>query len=569
MQSARTEPLSGVARDVAELIRALTAAPASQRPTAVDAVARLRWIHDTPRRRLRRAAIAALLLAATAGTAKYTIDLRRERTAAVLAREDADRRRAQAEDLIGFMVGDLRDKLAKAGRLELLQDVGAKAMAYFASVPTESLTGEELSRRVQTVYQIGAVRQARGDLKGAIESFRESLALAEGLSARDPSSADWQLRLAYAHFYLADALRFEGELDEALQHLEAYRTIAQRLVVRDPSNAAWQLELSYAEGGVAFIEESKGDFGAARSSLEHALAIKEQLARASPGNPERQQDLGVAHNRLGVVLDRMGEGDLALQHYLADLQIREALVARDPKDQSIKESLWVAISYVSRAYEDRGELQRALSYARRGFDVTSALAAVDPTNADWQGDVGLAENRLAGILRWTGAGSEAEGRYRNAEKIFSGLVQKSPASSFLRRSLAFAALGTGWVALDRGEPAAAASQARAAAAAFAPVAGRGDDSEGAMLAAEIHLLRASAAARASDRPTASSELDAALSTSSTAIADRRTLAVRARTLLAMGRVDEARPIVHHLLATGYRHPALVTLWRAHGGAIPQ
>jgi len=206
---------------------------------------------------------------------------------------------------------------------------------------------------------------------------------------------------------------------------------------------------------------------------------------------------------------------------------------------------------------------------RVGFDVTSALAAVDPTNADWQGDVGLAENRLAGILRWTGAGSEAEGRYRNAEKIFSGLVQKSPASSFLRRSLAFAALGTGWVALDRGEPAAAASQARAAAAAFAPVAGRGDDAEGAMLAAEIHLLRASAADRASDRATASSELDAALSTSSTAIADRRTLAVRARTLLAMGRVDEARPIVHHLLATGYRHPALVTLWRAHGGAIPQ
>src|SRR4029079_21546 len=128
-------------------------------------------------------------------------------------------RRAQAEDLIGFMVGDLRNKLTEVGRLELLEDVGTKAMTYFPADQNPSLSGEELSRRVQTVYQIGAVRQARGDLKGAIESFRESLSEAESLTARDPSNTDWQLRLAYAHFYLADALRFQGDLDGALEHL--------------------------------------------------------------------------------------------------------------------------------------------------------------------------------------------------------------------------------------------------------------------------------------------------------------------------------------------------------------
>ena len=71
-----------------------------------------------------------------------------------------------------------------------------------------------------------------------------------------------------------------------------------------------------------------------------------------------------------------------------------------------------------------------------------------------------------------------------------------------------------------------------------------------------------------DRPTATRELDAALALSSKAIPDRRTLAVRARTLLAMGRVDQARPIVEQLLATGYRQPALTNPWRAaHGGVV--
>ena len=42
-----------------------------------------------------------------------------ERTAAVNAREDAIRRRGRAEALIGFMLGDLRAKLTRVGRLDV------------------------------------------------------------------------------------------------------------------------------------------------------------------------------------------------------------------------------------------------------------------------------------------------------------------------------------------------------------------------------------------------------------------------------------------------------------------
>ena len=39
-----------------------------------------------------------------------------------------------------------------------------------------------------------------------------------------------------------------------------------------------------------------------------------------------------------------------------------------------------------------------------------------------------------------------------------------------------------------------------------------------------------------------------------------TLATRARALLAMNRLEEARPIVDRLTARGYRHPTLMKLW---------
>ena len=50
------------------------------------------------------------------------------------ARGEADFRRGQAEDMISFMLGDLRSKLTLVGRLDVLDDVGTKAMAYFAAI---------------------------------------------------------------------------------------------------------------------------------------------------------------------------------------------------------------------------------------------------------------------------------------------------------------------------------------------------------------------------------------------------------------------------------------------------
>ncbi|MGH9175291.1 MAG: protein kinase domain-containing protein, partial [Vicinamibacterales bacterium] len=155
VRNAETNPLRGLSADLTMLIRRLTALAPSRRPTAIESSERLQWIADKPKRRLRRLAAAAVISAALLGAVKYTLDLRRERTAAVLAREDADRRRGQAEGLIGFMLGDLRSKLEQVGRLDVLEEVHARATTYFASVPADALSTEEASRRSQSLHQIG------------------------------------------------------------------------------------------------------------------------------------------------------------------------------------------------------------------------------------------------------------------------------------------------------------------------------------------------------------------------------------------------------------------------------
>jgi tRNA A-37 threonylcarbamoyl transferase component Bud32/tetratricopeptide (TPR) repeat protein len=556
-----TQPIAGLDADLAALIDRLKSTAPAQRPTAVETAERLRWIRGKPKRRLVRLGIAAAILLSALGVTKYTVDLARERTVAVAAREEADRRRGQAESLIGFMLGDLRTRLQQVGRLELLEEVGRQATAYFNAVPLQDLSGDELFRRSQSMQQIGQIRQAEADLKAASDAYRDSIAFAEQAVARDPANGEWQLGLATARFYAGEALRVQGDLKGAMREYQAYRDIAQRLVDREPQHERWLLELSYGLASVAFVHEADGDLESAQRELESAQRLKEDLARRNPADVERQQAVASGHNRLGIVFDKQGKVDAALKQYLADLEIRRELIARQPDNFALKRNYQAALSFLGGSYEDRGDLRTAAKYFRLRREVAIAYAAVDPRNTDWHRDEASAESTLAGTLRLLGSLDEAERGYKRAIKIIRPIAEASPALAPRQRDLADAELGLGLTYFDRGALDAAAAQADAVDRLLAPLLTRRSDRDAARRAAEGRLLAADLAARRGNAGQAQQLRETALAivvSSQEANPEKRLLAVQARALLALNRVAKARPIVERLTSLGYRHPTLMT-----------
>ena len=555
-------PAQGLSTDLAALVDRLTALAPTQRPTAVEAAARLRWIREKPKRRLRWLAAAALVVIAIAAAAKYTFDLAQERAVAVAARDEADRRRQQAETLIGFMLGNLRGKLQQAGRLELLEDVGREATAYFKAVPPGSMSGEELYRRSQALYQLGQIRQAEGKLPEATVAYRESLSVAGQVAAQDPSNTEWRLGLATAHFYLGDVLRLQSDLDGSMREFVAYRDIARSLADRDPANDRWSLELSYGTGAVAAVSELRGDLEGARRDLESALDIKQELARRKPDDLERRQAVATGHNRLGVVLDKLGQTEAALKHFMADLEIRRALVAAHPTDYAMKRSFQTAISAVGRAHEESGDLAAAVRQYRNWRDIAAEYAAVDRRNADWQRDLAVAESALASAVRLSGSPDQAEPFFQRALSTLGPLVTGSPAQTQWQRDLATAELGLGRTLLDRGDVSGARFRAENAERIASPLAARGTDRDAARLTAETRLLAADVAERSGDLAAAQRLRESVLTllpVTTTGALEKRAMATTARALLVLGRVSEARPLVERLVSLGYRHPTLMTL----------
>ena len=565
-------PPAGLDADLTRLIQRLKSFAPAERPTAVDTLDRLRWIAAKPRRRVRRAAIAAAITLAALGAAKYFVDLRAERTVAVEARREAEGRRKQAEDLIGFMLGDLRKKLEQVGRLEILDDVGAKAMDYFAAVPESSLSDDELAQRSAALYQIGDVRIMQGRLAEAEKPLTQSLALARSLAARHPDDGQRLYDLAQSHFWVGFVAWRQRRLDEAVVHFREYLRIAERLVAIDANNADWQTELASANSNIGSVLEEQGDFDGALERFHAALDVEGALLENHPDDDTLRRNVAASNNAVGAVLRATGDLADSLSHHREELALQQELVRRDPGTARWRQYLAVSHSRVAMLLEAQGAVGEAAAHAAEALAIMERLAAEDPSNVDWQRELGRSHYRVGTVGDARGAFADALPHLQRALAIMARAADLDSLNPARQRDLAdvYAALAQHHLA--GGDARQSAADALAAQRiADGLLAKAADDRQAARLRGLALTLQGRAWARAGDTARARAAWTDAAGTLETAGRRSRDYALLdpwALALLGLGRKDETKEVVQTLGAIGYRNPIFVDAVSRGGFVMP-
>ena len=486
---------------------------------------------------------------------------------AMNARQEAELRRQQAEDLLSFLIGDLRVRLDAVGRLEILEDVADKALEYFASLPAERLTDVERAQRSKVLLLIGKILKNQGDLPRALETFQEALRMHSDLVEGQPANLEWRNDLASLHYEVGNVLMNQGDLDGASAQFRKLNKISERQLMDEPDNERWLNRRAYSLTTMGWLDRRRGNLDGALQYFHAALAINKRLANED-SKPLSQRNLAINYNAIASILEAQGDLKGALKLYRADLDIKRELVAADPDHSRWKVDLSTSHNLLARVLEDLGETTSSLEHYHDAIAILEQLVEEDSTNMTWRRNLAVNHLRVGDVRLRQGEATVAMDSFQLARELMMELVKKDSTKLTWRRDAARAhiALGKALAALAR--PGAALKEARISLTMLEAATEEHPENvsikrwlvESYLLLGRLQAtLGESSAAETAWRHAL--ELVEPLARGSK---DKYLLDPWVRALLRLDLVDEARPIVQQLVDIGYGDAQFLELCRLKG-----
>jgi tetratricopeptide (TPR) repeat protein len=428
-----------------EPVRAKTAGPLARAG---------RWIQRNPVVAAAGAVVVASLSVGLAASLSFLRDAEEALSRETQARLRETAARDRAEDLLEFMLGDLKPRLEEIGRVETLGAVARKAADYYASAPPAAHDVAERVRRARALRGVGDVLKAEGDVAAAVLRYGEARALLEALRAEDPSAVLPARELATTEHALAVAAMARGDKDEALARSAASLALREELLARLPDDdeirvlhvsgvvtranalqlagrkdeaeplhraavAGWRSlvaadpaprrrrELGVALGNLAETLRQRGDVPGAEAFRREAIGVFDALLAAEPDSMEWAEQAATSRHGLGILLLGAQRAEEALEIERAAVAALRTLSERDPLNARRRFQYGSAAHALGVVAATAGRPADALKAHGEAYDARRASVAADPKNRAWRADLQQSASNRSEALAAAGRGAEA------------------------------------------------------------------------------------------------------------------------------------------------------------------
>ncbi|MAC90080.1 toll/interleukin-1 receptor domain-containing protein [Maricaulis sp.] len=309
---------------------------------------------------------------------------------AISARSEAERRKAEAEDLIEFMLNDLRDNLEPVGRLDVLDAVGAKVIEYYDGQGAVAMTTDELGRRARAFHLLGVIDSAQGDLENAYEHFRIAYQSTSRILAVEPTMGERVYEHAQSAYYVGYFAWRRGDLDTAELRFGEYRDLAYRLIEINPDNLEWQAEVAYAHSNMGALFVAQRRWLDARTAATSALEQLRTMAADRPDNDPIWVEVSETLAWVASISEITDGRDAAIATLGEQLALYESGRVDATDDWRVRRSVIAAEYALARLLIAPGrqtsaeDLQLALEILEPASLEASALIAHEPENLEWR-----------------------------------------------------------------------------------------------------------------------------------------------------------------------------------------
>jgi tetratricopeptide (TPR) repeat protein len=407
-----------------------------------------------------RAAVAVATVAIAVIATLSAVGLRRivaEHDAALHAQARAEAERDAAEGVVGFMVGDMHDRLEGLGRLDLLTAASQRVVDYYARLGHAG-QASAIDHHLAALQALGDARKAAGDHAASAATFREELALAR--------AANVGPRVCWALVRLGQEQRALGKVDDSQASFRECAKLAHDAAERDTEawarvRAAAGIELAkvawsrhdldearrvaaevedighhLAAGGVAYgnvivanAAEYEAQWAMEQEDWTHAKASAEiavAAARQRPaGEADSLHDVASALMILALVQDH--DHDRAADaSFTESRDLLTTLTTREPANVRVRRELANVETLLGRRLRDGGDPRAALPHLLATRAITQTNAATAATSPDAIRDFAVAEIDLGQAYEALHEIAPARDAYRGAISQFERVLAIAP-----------------------------------------------------------------------------------------------------------------------------------------------
>lgn len=331
---------------------------------------------EAQRRQKRLAIVAAASLAGMVVTSGLAV-------VALQARNEAQEQRAEAEGLIGFMLGSLRKELEPLGRLEVLDSVGERALDYYQKQDKGSLTEDGLAQRSKALTLMGEIAQLRGDTSGALTRYRVALAGTAEAMNRAPEDGQRVFDHAQNVFWVGSIALQRGQKSEAGSRFREYKRLAERLVLLDPSKQEWRFEVLSADTNLGMLLLEDGKFAHAAAAFESALGEAEKLVAAAPRDRRYQDSVSETLAYLADARRKSGKLEDALASRERQLEVLKGMIAMHGGNADLTRRMMVTRQALANLFTERGDVDTGIAHFRTATVLADELRQIEPDNTEW------------------------------------------------------------------------------------------------------------------------------------------------------------------------------------------
>jgi tetratricopeptide (TPR) repeat protein len=324
-----------------------------------------------------------------------------------------------------YMFGQLADTYVTFGDLKTAREAAQTERRLADQLGNAGL--EDLADLADSHNKLGQVMNLQGDLAGALQEYRASLAEMQEAAAKDPGNDRRQQDIAKAHRNIGDVLVDRGDLTGALKERQASTVILSLLIVKDPANGSWRNDLAESRRDVGSSLRDLGDLTGAVNEFQASLKILTKLTTENPDNSGWQRTLAQCQDALGDALVDHGDLAGALERFQSNVKILTRLVEKDPVNAEWQKNLAVAHNKIGGVVlREKGDLDNALSETTKAEDILAKLVERDSLNLDWQRELASTRGWVGAVLLEQGATAKALEKFRTYLNMMTELAAKDP-----------------------------------------------------------------------------------------------------------------------------------------------